>query len=103
VHFPLSSLEHLSNLIHGSMNVASFMANSIANIADVLVALVAMRARALAHWVEHDVRATMRTAEGSGVHLLALANKLRRVAKRARLLWREAWAGPMIEHQFTIV
>src|SRR6516165_3891592 len=79
------------------------MTNPVADIADVLIALAAVCARACAHGVEEDVRATVRAAESGGVHLLSCADQLWRVAHPARLLWREAWAGPVIEHYFAVM
>ena len=98
MHFPLASLKHFADLVHGSMNVTRLVPHSITDIADVLVALVAMRAGALAHWIQEDMRATVRTAESGGVHLLALANQLRWQPALTRLLWGEARTGSVIEH-----
>src|SRR5215472_3267400 len=76
-HLEFTRLNQLPNLVHGPVDVAGFMTHSITQITNVHVALVAVRARALAHRVEHDVRATVRAAKGWGVHPLALANHLR--------------------------
>src|SRR5215469_5359494 len=85
------------------MDVAGFVADSVANVADVLVALVAVRTRALAHRVQQNMRTTMRTAEGRGVHLLAFADEFGRITKVARLFWRQPWRGTMVHHQLAVV
>jgi hypothetical protein len=85
------------------MNVARLVASLVTDIADVLVALVAMRARALAHGIEQDMRSAMRTAQSGGVHLLAFASEFGWEAKPSGLLRREAWTCSMIEHELAVV
>ena len=85
------------------MDVARLMPNGIANVTNILVALIAMGAFALTHWIEHYGRAAMRTAERWRRHLLAFADQLGWIAYSARLLGRQAGASAVVDVNLTVV
>jgi len=79
------------------------MSHLVTDVTDVLIALIAVRTWALAHWVEEYVRTTMWAAERWGVHLLAFTDQLWRKAAFSRLLRSEARASAVVDHQLAVV
>lgn len=98
----LSAGHHLLDLLDGHVDVIRLTPDSIAAVADVGIALVAVRALARAQWVHDDTRPAVRTAQRRCLEDGTLLDLLGSVAKPAGNLCGNTGRGSMVDEDLAV-